>query len=163
MCVHTDHIYEQEPLKIARSLSLSISERRAWSNDETEAGRWRGCPWCPRLSNAGLCSVLAQEAGSAAAALLLLGLGRPEHAACQGGCQPWGKGHSHQAPPPPGAITWQWGGPRALYFCQVLSGTTAPTRWVHRAGGGGSLPSHFQKDRGKRLGMQGGTVPSPLL
>lgn len=40
MCVQTDHICEQEPLKVVGCLSLSISERRAWSEDETKAGRW---------------------------------------------------------------------------------------------------------------------------
>ena len=54
----------------------------------------KGSSWHPELREAGLCKVLAQEAGSEAAALPFLGSGQPKHAYCQGAQPAWGNGFS---------------------------------------------------------------------
>lgn len=48
-----------------------------------------------------------------------------------------------------GTISWQWGGPRILHFCQALPGTAAPTSSVHRAGRQGRATTPFPEGQRK--------------
>lgn len=101
-----------------------------------------------------LCSVLPQEAGFAArgSSRHHQGPGPPAHAHHQG--EPTATAHPGSWWPaahhtPGGTVT---GRPQALCVCQVLAGTTAPSRWGRRARRP-ELPLHVQKVRGGRPGL----------
>lgn len=119
------------------------------------------CMGCPRLSEAGLCSILLWEAGFATEAPASARAQTSPHMPTtrenerratnwQSAWGNWcslGAGSLTAATHSRGTLSWLWGGPRILHSYQALPGSTLPTSSVLRARQEGRAATPFPGQR----------------